>query len=197
MIVLGLTGSLAAGKSTVADMFAEAGVPVFSADRAVHALYEDQAQAPVRAAFPEAARDGGVDREALARVVLGDPQSLSRLEAIIHPLVRERAAAFVEAQRAAGADLVVLEIPLLFETGTSYPVDRIVVVWAPDAELRRRALARPGMDTRKLDALTARQMPQDQKRARADFAIDTGQPLEAVRKQVHAVIEACRPAPDR
>jgi len=197
MIVLGLTGSIASGKSTVAGMFAAAGVPVFSADRAVHALYEAGAAGPVGAAFPEAMRNGSIDRQALAGEVLENAQSLARLEAIIHPLVRQRAGEFVAANRAAGADLVVLEIPLLFETGTSYPVDRTVVVWAAEDELRRRALARPGMDATKLDALMARQMPQDKKRALADFAIDTGRPLEAVRNRVHEIIEACRPEPDR
>lgn len=191
MIVLGLTGSIASGKTTVAGMFADAGLPVFSADRAVHELYDGEAAGAVEAAFPEALSSGRIDRGALAEAVLADPLALSRLEAIIHPLVRERAAAFLEAHRAAGAALVVLEIPLLLETGAAYPVDHIVVVWAAEAELRRRALARPGMDAHKLETLMARQMPQDEKRARADFAIDTGQSLEAVRKQVHEIIETC------
>jgi dephospho-CoA kinase len=197
MITLGLTGSIAAGKTTVADMFAAAGVPVFSADRAVHELYDGAAAGPVAAAFPEAVRDGRIDRDALAKAVLGDPRALARLEAIIHPLVRSRAGEFVEANRATGAGLVVLEIPLLFETGESYPVDRTVVVWADEEELRRRALARSGMDAGKLEALLARQLPQNEKRARADYAIDTGRPLEAVRNRVGEIIEACRAEPDR
>jgi dephospho-CoA kinase len=196
LIVIGLTGSIASGKSTVAAMFAEKGIPVFSADDAVHALYDGTAAAPVGAAFPEAVRDGRIDRRALA-AALDDPGALKRLEAIVHPMVRERAAEFISAQAAAGADLAVLEVPLLLESAASYPADRIVVTAVQERELRRRALARPGMDGARLDAILARQMPQGEKRARADFVIDTGQSLEAVRNRVAGIIEACRRAADR
>ncbi|HUV33266.1 MAG TPA: dephospho-CoA kinase [Devosiaceae bacterium] len=196
MIVIGLTGSIASGKSTVAAMFAEAGVPVFSADDAVHALYERAAAGSVGAVFPEALQDGRIDRQALG-AVLDKPEALARLEAIIHPMVRQKAAEFVGAQRAGGAPLIVLEIPLLFEAPQAYPVDSTVVTAVDENELRRRALARPGMSPERLDSMLARQMPQDEKRARADFVIDTGQSLAAVRKQVEGIIRACRNAADR
>lgn len=192
MIVLGLTGSIATGKSTVAGMFAEAGIPVYDADKAVHELYAGEAVDAVEATFPGTTRDGQVDRSTLSQKVLGDPEALKRLEALIHPLVREKMLGFIEARRAAGAGLVILEIPLLFETGQAYPVDAIAVTWCEPEIQRERALARDGMSDDKLAAILARQMPQDEKRERADFEIDTSGDFASVRNQVAKVIEACR-----
>lgn len=191
MIVLGLTGSIASGKTTVARMFGDAGIPVFSADAAVHALYEGEAAEALGRVLPGAVSDGRVDRGRAAAILADDPSLFPAIEAILHPLVREKAAAFIAEQSKAGSHLAVLEIPLLFEGAHDYALDRIAVTVADDAELRRRVLARPGMTQAKLDAILTRQMPQDEKRARADFVIDTSQPLQFVRNRVLEIIETC------
>ncbi|MER9053344.1 dephospho-CoA kinase [Mesorhizobium sp. M0910] len=188
MIVLGLTGSIGMGKSTTAKMFAEAGVPVHDSDEAVHRLYAGKAAPLVEAAFPGTTRSGAVDRAALAERVLGDAPALQRLEAIIHPLVRADADAFLAENRAAGAPLAVLDIPLLFETGGGNRVDKVVVVTAPPEVQRARVLARPGMNEEKLASILARQVPDAEKRRRADFVIDTGQGFDAARAAVKAII---------
>ncbi|MER8546430.1 dephospho-CoA kinase [Mesorhizobium sp. M0684] len=188
MIVLGLTGSIGMGKSTAAKMFAEAGVPVHDSDEAVHRLYAGKAAPLVEAAFPGTTRSGAVDRAALAERVLGDAAALKRLEAIIHPLVRADADAFLAEHRAAGAPLAVLDIPLLFETGGRNRVDKVVVVTAPREVQRARVLARPGMNEEKLASILARQVPDTEKRRRADFVIDTGQGFDATRAAVKAII---------
>ncbi|ESW88928.1 dephospho-CoA kinase [Mesorhizobium sp. M1005] len=188
MIVLGLTGSIGMGKSTTAKMFAEAGVPVHDSDEAVHRLYAGKAAPLVEAAFPGTTRSGAVDRAALAERVLGDAPALKRLEAIIHPLVRADADAFLAEHRAAGAPLAVLDIPLLFETGGRDRVDKVVVVTAPPEVQRARVLARPGMNEEKLASILARQVPDAEKRRRADFVIDTGQGFDAARAAVKAII---------
>ncbi|MER8995292.1 dephospho-CoA kinase [Mesorhizobium sp. M0678] len=188
MIVLGLTGSIGMGKSTTAKMFAEAGVPVHDSDEAVHRLYADQAAPMVEAAFPGTTRSGAVDRTKLAERVLGDAAALKRLEAIIHPLVRADADAFLAENRAAGAPLAVLDIPLLFETGGRDRVDKVVVVTAPPEVQRARVLARPGMNEEKLASILARQVADAEKRRRADFVIDTGQGFDAARAAVKAII---------
>lgn len=188
MIVLGLTGSIGTGKSTAAKMFAEAGVPVHDSDEAVHRLYAGKAAPLVEAAFPGTTRSGAVDRAALAERVLGDAAALKRLEAIIHPLVRADADAFLAEHRAAGAPLAVLDIPLLFETGGRNRVDKVVVVTAPPEVQRARVLARPGMNEEKLASILARQVPDTEKRRRADFVIDTGQGFDATRAAVKAII---------
>ncbi|MER8501258.1 MULTISPECIES: dephospho-CoA kinase [unclassified Mesorhizobium] len=188
MIVLGLTGSIGMGKSTAAKMFAEAGVPVHDSDEAVHRLYAGKAAPLVEAAFPGTTRSGAVDRAALAERVLGDAAALKRLEAIIHPLVRADADAFLAEHRAAGAPLAVLDIPLLFETGGRNRVDKVVVVTAPPEVQRARVLARPGMNEEKLASILARQVPDTEKRRRADFVIDTGQGFDATRAAVKAII---------
>ncbi|MER9075574.1 dephospho-CoA kinase [Mesorhizobium sp. M0904] len=188
MIVLGLTGSIGMGKSTTAKMFAEAGVPVHDSDEAVHRLYAGKAAPLVEAAFPGTTRSGAVDRAALAERVLGDAPALKRLEAIIHPLVRADADAFLAENRAAGAPLAVLDIPLLFETGGGNRVDKVVVVTAPPEVQRARVLARPGMNEEKLASILARQVPDAEKRRRADFVIDTGQGFDAARAAVKAII---------
>ncbi|PSJ56379.1 dephospho-CoA kinase [Kumtagia ephedrae] len=188
MIVLGLTGSIGMGKSTTARMFADAGVPVHDSDETVHRLYSGAAAPLVEAAFPGTVRDGVVDRADLAGHVLGRPEALARLEAIVHPLVRADADAFVARHRAAGAPLVVLDIPLLFETGGRGRVDKVAVVTADPEIQRRRVLARPGMTQVKFDAILAKQVPDAEKRRRADYLIDTGLGMESAREAVAAII---------
>ncbi|RYB03734.1 dephospho-CoA kinase [Lichenibacterium ramalinae] len=190
MVILGLTGSIGMGKSTTAAMFRDAGVPVFDADAAVHALYRGVAVAPIEAAFPGVVRDGAVDRELLRQRVLDDAAVLRRLEAIVHPLVQGERAAFLDAARRAGAELVVLDIPLLFETGGEAAVDAVAVVTAPEPVQKARVLARPGMTEARLSAIVKQQLPDAEKRARARFVIDTGAGLAAARAQVLAVIAA-------
>ena len=194
MIVLGLTGSIGMGKSTTAQLFEAEGVPVYDADAAVHALYAKggAAAAPIEAAFPGVTVDGAVDRTRLSAEVVGKPEALKRLEAIVHPLVGHSRQSFFEAAQASGADVVVLDIPLLFETGGERNVDAVVVVSAPEALQRERVLARPGMTAEKLDAILARQTPDAEKRARADFVIDTARGLEPARAEVRAVLAAVR-----
>lgn len=187
--VVGLTGSIGMGKSEVAGMFRSLGVPVFDVDGAVHALYVrgGEAVAPIAAAFPGAVADGAVDRERLARLVLGDPERIRKLESIVHPLVRRLQERFIEQARAAGQRLVVLDIPLLFESGSRL-ADATVVVSAPADVQRERVLARPNMTEAKFRAILAQQMPDDEKRRRADHVIPTGcskaETLQAVRDLV-------------
>ena len=188
MIVLGLTGSIGMGKSTTAKMFAEAGVPVHDSDEAVHRLYAGKAAPLVEAAFPGTTVAGVVDRAKLSARVLGDAAALKRLEAIIHPLVRADADAFLARHRAAGAPLAVLDIPLLFETGGRDRVDKVVVVTASPEVQRERVLARPGMSEEKLASILAKQVPDADKRRQADFIIDTGQGLEAARAAVETIV---------
>jgi dephospho-CoA kinase len=190
VIVLGLTGSIGMGKSTTARMFADEGVPVHDADAAVHRLYEGRAAPLVGAAFPGTVIAGVVDRARLAAAVLNDRAAMSRLEAIVHPLVREEEREFLERHRRAGAPLVVLDIPLLFETGAEDRVDRIAVVTADAAEQRRRVLSRPGMTEEKFAAILARQVADSEKRARADFLIDTGRGFDHARAEVRAIIRS-------
>ncbi|MCA0015313.1 dephospho-CoA kinase [Mesorhizobium sp. B292B1B] len=188
MIVLGLTGSIGMGKSTTAKMFAEAGVPVHDSDETVHRLYAGKAAPLVEAAFPGTTGAGGVDRAKLGARVLGDAAALKRLEAIIHPLVRADADTFLARNRAAGAPLAVLDIPLLFETRGRDRVDKVVVVTAPADVQRQRVLARPGMSEEKLASILASQVPDAQKRRQGDFVIDTSQGLDAARAAVAAII---------
>lgn len=190
MIVLGLTGSIGMGKSTTAAMFREAGMLVHDSDEAVHRLYRGAAVPLIEADFPGTTAGGVVDRELLAKQVLGNPAALKRLEAIVHPLVRADAAAFLERHRSAGAPVVVLDIPLLFETDSRERVDKVVVVTAPAAVQRQRVLARPGMTEEKLAAILLRQVPDAEKRQMADFVIDTGQGMESARLAVAEIVAA-------
>jgi dephospho-CoA kinase len=192
LIILGLTGSIGMGKSTTAAMFRDAGVPVYDADAAVHALYRGAAVAPVEAAFPGVSQDSEIDRERLRQRVLGDPAALRRLEAIVHPLVAAEREAFVRAAAARHEPLIVLDIPLLFETGAERTVDQIVVVSAPEAVQKARVLARPGMTPDRLSAILAQQMPDAEKRRRASFVIDTGHGLETARAQVADLLAKLR-----
>jgi dephospho-CoA kinase len=188
MIVLGLTGSIGMGKSTTAKLFSDAGVPVHDSDETVHRLYAGPAAPLVEAAFPGTVTDAVVDRAALAQQVVGDPEAIRRLEKIVHPLVRADADAFVARHRAAGTPLVVLDIPLLFETNGTDRVDSIAVVSAPADVQRERVLSRPGMTPQKLEAILARQMPDEEKRRRADFVIDSSRGIDVARQQVEAIV---------
>lgn len=190
MIVVGLTGTIASGKSTTAGMFADHGIPVFSADEAVHLLYGGRAVAPVAAAFPDAVRDGKVDRSRLAAILAAEPAAVARLEAIVHPLVREEEQAFRAAAEAAGCEIAVVEIPLLFETDASRRFDRVVVTTASPEIRRARALSRARMTPEVYELLSARQLSDADKRLRADFVVDTGDGPDAARAAVGNIIAA-------
>jgi dephospho-CoA kinase len=197
MFTLGLTGSLGMGKSTTARFFAEEGVPVHDADAVVHRLYDGEAAAAIEAAFPGTTASGKVDRDKLAARVLGDSAALKRLEAIVHPLVQEAERRLLAEAEARGEKVAVLDIPLLFETGGEKRVDAVVVVSAPPDVQRSRALERPGMTVDKLDAILAKQMPDDEKRRRADFVVDTSRGFEAARADVRAILDAVATMPNR
>ncbi|WP_375403404.1 dephospho-CoA kinase [uncultured Sphingomonas sp.] len=196
MITIGLTGSIGMGKSTVAAMFAEAGLPVFDADATVHRLQGPAGRvvAAIEAAFPSTTGPRGVDRTALAEAVLGDEAAMRRLEAIVHPAVGEERAAFLTAN--ADAPLILFDVPLLFETGGDAHVDKIVVVSAAPKIQSARVLARPGMTSAKLEAILARQLPDASKRARADFVIATDVTLEETRAAVARVVACLLPDKD-
>jgi dephospho-CoA kinase len=194
MIVLGLTGSIGMGKSTTAAMFAEEGVPVWSADGAVHDLYGlgGAAVVPVEAAFPGVRGSGGVDRRKLSERLLKDPAAFKRLEAIVHPLVSADRHAFLKRAKAAGAAVVLIDVPLLFEGDLEGEADAVVVVSAPIDVQRARVLARPGMTEAKLKAILDRQTSDAEKRERADFVVDTGQGMAAARDQVRRILAIVR-----
>ena len=193
MIVAGLTGSIAMGKSETAKMFAARGIPVFDSDAAVHELYASGGAAvePLRALAPEAIVDGSVDRRRLATLVQADPALLKSIEAVVHPRVKARQAAFLK-DAATHADIAVLDIPLLFETQREADVDVVIVVSATAALQRQRALARPGMTPEKLDFILSRQVPDAEKRARADYVIDTSMSLADTAREVDRVIAEIR-----
>lgn len=194
MLILGLTGSIGMGKSTTAAMFEAEGVPVYDSDAAVHALYAagGAAVAPVEAAFPGVLTDGAIDRAKLSAKVVGNPEALAKLEAIVHPLVGADRIGFFQKAQAEGRDIVVLDVPLLFETGGEKSVHKVVVVSAPPEAQRTRVLARPEMTPEKFEAILARQTPDAEKRARADFVIDTGQGVEHARQQVRDLLTLLR-----
>jgi dephospho-CoA kinase len=197
MLILGLTGSLGMGKSTTARFFAEEGVPVHDADAVVHRLYDGEAAAAIEAAFPGTTAGGKVDRDKLAARVLGDSAALKRLEAIVHPLVQEAERRLLAEAESRGEKVAVLDIPLLFETCGEERVDAVVVVSAPPDVQRSRALERPGMTVDKLDAILAKQIPDDEKRRRADFVVDTSRGFEAARADVRAILDAVATMPKR
>jgi dephospho-CoA kinase len=196
-VVIGLTGSLGMGKSATAGLFAEAGMPVHDADLTVHRLYAGEAVAVIEAEFPGVSNAQGIDRDKLARRVLDNPEALRRLEAIIHPLVRREEARFLDEAERAGAPVAVLDIPLLFETGSDRRVDAVVVVTAPAEVQHARAMERTGMTQEKFRALLAKQMPDAEKRRRADFVVDTSQGFDFARQQVHAILQAAPTLPIR
>lgn len=197
MLVLGLTGSIGMGKSTTAEFFAEAGVPVLDADAVVHRLYEGEAVPLVEAAFPGTTLNGKVDRAKLSQRVVGDAAALKRLEALIHPLYREAEQRFLAQAEQSGAKVAVLDVPLLFETGGDKRVDAVVVVSAPADVQRARVLERTGMTEEKATSLLAKQTPDAEKRARADFIVDTSQSFDFARDQVRAILAKVESLPRR
>lgn len=197
MLVLGLTGSVAMGKSTTARFFAEEGVPVHDADTVVHRLYEGEAVPVIEAAFPGTTADGKVDRVKLGSRVMGDLAALRQLEAIVHPMVQDAEQRFLAEAEAQGAPVAVLDIPLLFETGGDRRVDAVVVATAPAEVQRARVLERPGMTEQRLEAMLARQMPDSEKRLRADFVVDTSRGFDDARAQVQAILQRLATMPKR
>jgi dephospho-CoA kinase len=190
MLICGMTGSIAMGKSTTAAMFRRRGIPVYDADAAVHRLYQGRAAPLIEAEFPGTTNNGGVDREKLAAIVLDDPDRLARLEMLVHGLVADEEKHFRAAATQSGHRLAVLDIPLLFETGAERRVDFSLVVTADESVQRERALRRPGMNEEKLQAILDRQMPDGEKRRRAHFLVDTDHGLAAAERQVAAIVRA-------
>ena len=196
MILIGLTGSIGMGKSTTAQMFREAGVPVLDSDQVVHDLYRGEAVAPIAAAFPGVVVDGVVDRARLASRVLGDAAALKRLEDIVHPLVWATRDRFLAEHEARNEKIVVYDVPLLFETGAETTVDVVVVASAPEDVQKTRVLSREGMTEEKFAAILAKQVPDEEKRARADFVVRTDRGLDDARAQVPAILESLRARTD-
>src|SRR5690242_15105873 len=188
MIILGLTGSIGMGKSTTAKLFAEAGVPVYDADAAVHALYEGEAAPAIEAAFPGTTTNGKVDRNKLSRRVVHDEEAMRRLEEIVHPMLGTSRQKFLQDAERSGAPIAVVDVPLLFETGGEKRVDAVVVVTTTPEIQRERILARPNMTDEKLDAILVRQMPDSEKRKRAHFIVDTSHGLEPVRLRIRDIL---------
>jgi dephospho-CoA kinase len=197
MFILGLTGSIGMGKTTTARLFAEEGVPVHDSDAAVHRLYEGDAVAAIEQAFPGTTATGKVDRQKLGAKVVNDAAALKRLEGIVHPLVRQSETKFLEAARARGESIVVLDIPLLYETGGEKRVDAVVVVTAPVEIQRKRVLERPGMTPDKFAVLLQKQVPDAQKRVRADFIVDSGHGVEPAREQVRQILREVATLPKK
>lgn len=192
MLVIGLTGGIGMGKSEAANYLAHRGVPVFNADACVHHLYEGEAVEAIEAAFPDVTRGGTVDRQLLSERIAGAPERLRQLEEIVHPLVVAAEIEFLREQEKNGADMAVLEIPLLFETDAHSRVDVTVVLSAPEAVQRDRVLARPGMTIDKLEHLLARQLPDAEKRDRADYVINSGLPLAGMHAELDRLLESLR-----
>lgn len=197
MKVLGLTGSIGMGKSTTAKLFAELGVPVYDADATVHLVYEGEAAPAVEAAFPGTTVNGKVDRARLSAAVVGDPDKIKRLEQIVHPMLRAHHQQFLDEAERSGAAVAVVDVPLLFETGGDKRVDAVVVVTTSPETQRARILARGTMTEQALDALLARQMPDADKRARADFVVDTSHGLDPVRARIKDILDQVVKMPRR
>lgn len=197
MRVLGLTGSIGMGKSTTARLFSEAGIPVYDADATVHAIYEGEAAPVIEAAFPGTTVDGKVDREKLSAKVVHDSAAMKRLEQIVHPMLYAYRQAFLEQAERSGAPLAVIDVPLLFETGGEGSVDAVVVVTTTTDIQRERILARGNMTSDKLKAIQARQLPDAEKRKRADFVVDTSYGLDHVRAQIREILAAAAKMPRR
>lgn len=189
---IGITGSIATGKSTLLAAFEKAGVPIFSADAAVAELYAGDAVAPVEALFPGVTQKNVIDRQALAARLAADPSGFARLEAVVHPLVRQRIADFLDTAERNGHKIAAVEVPLLFESGHDYGFDAVAITHVDEAIQRQRALARPGMTVEKLDTILARQMPQAEKKARADYLFDTALPQKTIDDAVGALVETLR-----
>ena len=189
MRILGLTGSIGMGKSTTAKLFAEAGVPVYDADATVHKIYEGEAVPAIEAAFPGTTADGKVDRAKLAAKVVHDPATMKQLEAIVHPMLRAYHQKFLDDAEKSGATVAVVDVPLLFETGGDKRVDAVVVVTTSSENQRERILARGTMTSEALDSILARQMPDEEKRGRADFIVDTSHGLDPVRERIRDILD--------
>jgi dephospho-CoA kinase len=192
MIVIGLTGSIGMGKSTTAALFADEGVPVNDSDKVVHGLYRSDAVAPIAKLFPDVVVDGVVDRVKLSENLAKNPAKFRDLEAIVHPLVRAREVSFLQKQRELGRSMVVLDIPLLFETGADARVDKVVVVSCEPDVQRQRVLSRPGMTEEKFALILSRQTPDAEKRSRADYVIDTSHGIDMAREQVKTIVKELR-----
>jgi dephospho-CoA kinase len=188
MLILGLTGSMGMGKSTTAKLFAEAGVPVYDADAAVHQIYEGEAAPVIEAAFPGTTVDGKVDRARLSARVLHNPAAIKQLEQIVHPMLGASRQKFLDDAERSGAPIAVVDVPLLFETGGEKRVDAVVVVTTTPEVQRERILARDSMTNEKLDAILARQLPDAEKRKRADFVVDTSHGLDPVRARIRDIL---------
>jgi dephospho-CoA kinase len=197
MIILGLTGSIGMGKSTAAKLFAEAGVPVYDADATVHMIYQGEAAPAIEAAFPGTTTGGKVDRNRLSAQVVHDPAAIKRLEQIVHPMLRTYHQKFLHDAEASGAPIAVVDVPLLFETGGEKRVDAVVVVTTSPEIQRQRILARDGMTGEKLDAILARQLPDAEKRKRADFIVDTSHGLDPVRARIRDILDQAVKMPRR
>jgi dephospho-CoA kinase len=197
MLVLGLTGSIGMGKSTTARLFSEAGIPVYDADAAVHAIYEGEAAPVIEATFPGTTVDGKVDREKLSAKVVHDTAAMKRLEEIVHPMLHVYRRAFLEQAERSGAAVAVVDVPLLFETGGEQDVDAVVVVTTTPDVQRKRIMARNNMTSEKLEAILARQLPDAEKRTRADFVVDTSHGLDHVRAQIREILAAAAKMPRR
>lgn len=197
MLIIGLTGSIGMGKSTTAKLFAEAGVPVYDADATVHRVYEGEAAPAIEAAFPGTTVDGKVDRTRLSERVVHDPAAIRRLEQIVHPMLRSHHQRFLEEAEKSGALVAVVDVPLLYETGGETRVDAVVVVTTSPEIQRERILARESMTGEKLDAILARQLPDAEKRKRADFVVDTSHGLDPVREQIKHILAEVVKMPQR
>jgi dephospho-CoA kinase len=197
MVILGLTGSIGMGKSTTAKLFAEAGVPVYDADAAVHTLYEGEAAPAIEAAFPGTTVDGKVDRNRLSARVVHDPAAMRRLEEIVHPMLGASRQQFLAEAERSGAPVAVVDVPLLFETGGDKRVDAVVVVTTTAEIQRQRILSRPNMTDEKLDAILARQMPDAEKRRRANFVVDTSHGVDPVRARIRDILDQAVKMPQR
>src|SRR5438105_10076998 len=197
MIILGLTGSIAMGKSTAAKLFAEAGVPVYDADAAVHQLYDGEAAPAIEAAFPGTTVNGKVDRQKLSARVVHDPAAIKQLEQIVHPMLGASRQKFLDDAERSGAPVAVVDVPLLFETGGEKRVDAVVVVTTSPELQRERILTRNNMTGEKLDAILARQLPDAEKRKRADFVVDTSGGPDPVRAQIRDIVDQAAKMPQR
>ena len=197
MLLLGLTGSIGMGKSTTAKLFAEAGVPVYDADATVHMLYEGEAVPAIEAAFPGTTADGKVDRNKLSARVVYDPAAIRQLERIVHPMLGASRQKFLDDAERSGAPVAVVDVPLLFETGGEKRVDAVVVVTTAPEIQRQRILARDNMTSEKLDAILARQLPDAEKRRRADFVVDTSHGLDPVRTRIRDILTEAVKMPQR